>query len=179
MSWQSQLEIITRIRDECIGEKFESKDIYKFSYKKCIINKKLRKIREFIKERDKYDKNQKINDVLRYSSNIRICINDVFNDAESLIKIQERDIKFNKNNKNMKQLLNNRDTIIKLIFTHIRECELLESKKCENYELEKLVKLPDINTIPDLEIEEEQYKNMYIDELINNILNGSIDITGY
>jgi len=209
--WDDTLERLTRVRDDCLGKPKdeENKDslLDDFTRQKKAIGKKIKKIREILKVRDNLLSQKLHEEVIKRSNTARIMISDVYADAEQLNEIHNKEKK--KSQKKIdedpgyKQLMANRTNIVKLIFTHIQECEMLEGQrervddenlKFKLFELKAvrpkdqetnngdygIVKLPDIEKMPDITVQEgfarQDANDLKIEQLLDQVLDGVIDL---
>eukprot|EP01091_Cochliopodium_minus_P019801 TRINITY_DN843_c0_g1_i1.p1 TRINITY_DN843_c0_g1~~TRINITY_DN843_c0_g1_i1.p1 ORF type:complete len:290 (-),score=90.10 TRINITY_DN843_c0_g1_i1:115-984(-) len=212
--WEGVIDQVTMIRDECLGkQKEDDKDseLDAFTRQKKKIGGKIKKIREVIGKRDNFIKSNMQIEAIKYSNIARIQIADVYEDAEHLKQIHEKDEQKHRKkaqeDEGFRQLLTNRSDIIRLTFAHIQECEMLESQREQQaekqskqkrklFELKErpkkqnnddnsygIVKLPDIDKIPDISVQEgfdkQDENDKKIDGLLDDVLKGVVDLKEY
>jgi hypothetical protein len=200
MSWDSQIEVLNKVKYECIdnGEiNVNDKDLDIFTQKKKLISKKLKVIRASIKDRDLRNRKNLKPEAIKLSLQIRNLIDETFTDVEHLKQIHDKNIEQIKENDKFRDLMSNRDSIIRGFFTHIQDCvseatrrEYLLDGTYSNYSNEKnnhgddyeltnyhqQVVLPDMNKIPDITIEMGTSKmdknDIIIEKHLDNVLEG-------
>lgn len=180
------LKRLKKIQDECVVQKGTTTDIPEgeideFTRIKKKIAVQTKNIRQLIKDRDELEKTAPGSvATVEISQNIRTALKEIRVDAAAMDDLQKKEkesyMKKNKTNPEKEQLIEKREEIVELVFSHLDEIKQLDQKRHgDSFITGRKTTDPVITELPDIDdagFQMLRKNDQVIDGMLDHVIDG-------